>query len=43
MEVPTASREAEAMGVATLMLGGQGTVYGPRAHDAFLEFAEPQG
>ncbi len=31
---------AEALGVALLMLGGPGTVYGPRAWQAFLEFAE---
>lgn len=35
----TAEEVAEAMGVAILMLGGPGTVYGPRALDAFLEFS----
>jgi AhpD family alkylhydroperoxidase len=37
-----ASREeaAEAIGVAILLNGGPGTVYGPRAFDAFCEFAE---
>lgn len=36
-----ASREeaAEAIGVAILLNGGPGTVYGPRAFDAFCEFA----
>jgi AhpD family alkylhydroperoxidase len=31
---------AEALAVAVLMLGGKGTVYGPRAWQAFLEFSE---
>lgn len=37
-----ASREeaAEALGVAVLLNGGPGTVYGPRAFDAFIEFAD---
>jgi AhpD family alkylhydroperoxidase len=37
-----ASREetAEALGVALLLNGGPGTVYGPRAFDAFCEFAD---
>ena len=37
-----ATREevAEAMGVVILMTGGPGTVYGPRAYDAFLEFSD---
>ncbi|NCY17891.1 MAG: carboxymuconolactone decarboxylase family protein, partial [Actinobacteria bacterium] len=37
-----ATREevAEALGVAFLMNGGPGTVYGPRAYDAFVEFLE---
>ncbi len=37
-----ASREeaAEAIGVALNLNGGPGTVYGPRAYDAFCEFAE---
>ena len=36
-----ASREevAEAIGVAILLNGGPATVYGPRAFDAFCEFA----
>jgi AhpD family alkylhydroperoxidase len=32
---------AEAVGVAVLMAGGPGTVYGPRAFAAFNEFAAP--
>ena len=37
-----ASREeaAEAIGVALILNGGPGTVYGPAAHDAFCEFAD---
>ncbi len=37
-----ASREevAEAIGVTILLNGGPGTVYGPRAFDAFCEFAD---
>jgi AhpD family alkylhydroperoxidase len=37
-----ATREevAEAIGVTLLMNGGPGTVYGPRAYDAFLEYIE---
>ena len=37
-----ASRQevAEAIGVAILLNGGPGTVYGPRAFDAFSEFAD---
>lgn len=31
---------AEAIGVAILMSGGPGTVYGPRAWDAYQEFAD---
>ena len=36
-----ASREeaAEAVGVALLMAGGPGTIYGPRAYASFCEFA----
>ena len=34
---------AEAMGVAVLMNGGPATVWGPRALDAFREFAPPPG
>jgi AhpD family alkylhydroperoxidase len=39
----TAEEVAEAMGVAILMNGGPGTVWGPRAYAAFEEFAEPGG
>jgi AhpD family alkylhydroperoxidase len=35
----TAEEVAEAMGVAILMNGGPGTVWGPRAYAAFEEFA----
>lgn len=37
-----ATREevAEAIGVTFLMNGGPGTVYGPRAYDAFCEYLE---
>ncbi len=35
----TAAEVAEAMGVAILMNGGPGTVWGPRALAAFAEFA----
>jgi AhpD family alkylhydroperoxidase len=35
----TAQEVAEVLGVAILMNGGPGTVWGPRAYDAFLEFA----
>lgn len=38
----SAQEVAEAIGVAILMTGGPGTVYGPRAFDAFQEFAAPQ-
>lgn len=31
---------AEAIGVAILLSGGPGTVYGPRAYESFLEFEE---
>ena len=31
---------AEAIGVAFLMKGGPATIYGPRAYDAFCEFAD---
>ncbi len=34
----TPQQMAEMLGVAVLMLGGPGTVYGPRAWEAFLEF-----
>ena len=36
----TEAEVAEALGVAIAMNGGPGTVYGPRAFAAFLEFAE---
>lgn len=36
----TSQEVAEAIGIAILMSGGPGTVYGPRAWDAFHEFAE---
>lgn len=36
----TEQEVAEALGVAILMNGGPGTVYGPRALEAFLEFKE---
>lgn len=35
----TAQEVAEAMGVAILMNGGPGTVWGPRAYAAFREYA----
>lgn len=35
----TEQEAAEAIGVAILMAGGPGTVYGPRAWEAFTEFA----
>ena len=35
----TAEEVAEAMGVTILLNGGPGTVYGPRALEAFAEFA----
>jgi AhpD family alkylhydroperoxidase len=37
----TEAEVAEAMGVAILMNGGPGTVWGPRALAAFREFAVP--
>ena len=39
----TAQEVAETMGVAILMNGGPGTVYGPRAYAAFEEFAAHRG
>ena len=39
----SAEEVAEAMGVAILMNGGPGTVYGPRAYAAFEEFAAHRG
>ncbi len=35
----TRQEAAEAIGVAMLMSGGPGTIYGPRAYAAFSEFA----
>lgn len=39
----TSEEAAEAIGVAIMMSGGPGTVYGPRAYDAFCEFADKEG
>lgn len=39
----TSQEVAEAMGVAILMNGGPGTVWGPRAYQAFAEFAHGPG
>lgn len=36
----TSQEVAEALGVAIMMNGGPGTVWAPRAYDAFREFAE---
>jgi AhpD family alkylhydroperoxidase len=36
----TREQAAEAIGVTFLMKGGPATIYGPRAYDAFLEFAD---
>jgi hypothetical protein len=33
---------AEALGVAVMMMGGPGTIYGPRAWQAYQEFREHQ-
>lgn len=38
----TPAEAAEAIGVAILMNGGPGTVYGPRAFAAFTEFHDQQ-
>ncbi|CAG4925167.1 carboxymuconolactone decarboxylase family protein [Acidithrix sp. C25] len=38
----TPQEVAEMVGVTILMLGGPGTVYGPRAWQAFNEFYTPQ-
>lgn len=43
MKGATPEEVAETIGVAILMIGGPGTVYGPRAYDAFLEFHEKYG
>jgi AhpD family alkylhydroperoxidase len=37
----TPEEVAEALGVALLMDGGTSSVYGPRAWDAYREFAQP--
>jgi len=37
----TEAEVAEAMGVAIMMNGGPGTVWGPRALEAFGEYATP--
>lgn len=39
----TPDQVAEAIGVAILLNGGPGTVYGPRAFDAYSEFAAQGG
>ncbi len=36
----TRQEAAEAIGVTFLMKGGPATIYGPRAYDAFCEFAD---
>jgi AhpD family alkylhydroperoxidase len=36
----TPEQVAEALGVCVLMMGGPGTVYGPKAWQAYLEFRE---
>ncbi len=36
----TKQEAAEAIGVTFLMKGGPATIYGPRAYDAFCEFAD---
>ena len=36
----TKQETAEAIGVTFLMNGGPATIYGPRAYDAFCEFAD---
>ena len=38
----TPEQVAEALGVALMMMGGPGTVYGPRAWQAYQEFRELQ-
>jgi AhpD family alkylhydroperoxidase len=38
----TAEEVAEALGVALLMDGGTASVYGPRAWDAYREFAQSE-
>jgi AhpD family alkylhydroperoxidase len=39
----TSEEVAETIGVALLMDGGTASVYGPRAWDAYREFADPAG
>lgn len=39
----THQEAAEAIGVTFLMHGGPATIHGPRAYDAFCEFADAQG
>jgi AhpD family alkylhydroperoxidase len=36
----TRAEAAESIGVAIMLGGGPATVYGPRAYDAFCEFAD---
>ena len=38
----TRQEAAEAIGVTFLMNGGPATIYGPRAYDAFCEFADSE-
>ncbi|MDA8262337.1 MAG: carboxymuconolactone decarboxylase family protein [Actinomycetota bacterium] len=38
----TPEQMAEVLGVTVLMLGGPGTVYGPRAWESFMEFHRAQ-
>jgi len=40
MKGATPEQVAEALGVALLMMGGPGSVYGPRAWQAYQEFRE---
>lgn len=42
MKGATENQVAEALGVCIQMLGGPGTVYGPRALAAFRSFANPE-
>jgi len=39
----TPEQVAEALGVALLMMGGPGSVYGPKAWQAYNEFRDTQG
>jgi AhpD family alkylhydroperoxidase len=39
----TDEQVAETIGVAIMMTGGPGTIYGPRAWAAFKEFSSPAG